>query len=170
MNFKFISIFVILLSLIFLGCVGQKPVGTPTPTATPTATATPEPTVVVTTPQPTQVPVTTSKPYPISYRVWVDTDYGFRIVRALNGSESYILPSNFDRFNFTINVGDKVRWINDDRYGYKMTIVSAEGLWENQTMRYNNSFFDHTFNESGNYTVYIQEKPTKPHQRIIVNP
>ena len=170
MNFKFISIFVILLSLIFLGCIGQKPAGTPIPTATPTSTATAQPTVIMTTPQPTQAPDTTPKPFPITYRVWVDSDYGFRIVRALNGSESFILPSDFDRFNFTINVGDTVRWINDDLYGYKLTIVSAEGLWANQTMRYNKSFFDHTFNNSGNFTVYILEKPAKPRQRIIVNP
>ena len=60
MNFKIISIFIMVLSLIFLGCVDQKTGVTPvpTPTTTPTATATPVPTVVPTTVQPTPIPTT----------------------------------------------------------------------------------------------------------------
>ncbi|HEY9205567.1 MAG TPA: hypothetical protein VIO58_06555 [Candidatus Methanoperedens sp.] len=159
-----------ILSAVLAGCIKPtEPVGTPVPT--PTATLVP--TVVPTyTPIPTPTLAPTPKAlFPLTYKVWIDSDYGFRLVRAINGTTYIPLPSNFDRFNFAINVGDKVIWINDDSYDFPLTIISNEGLWDNKTgyMRYNSSQFGYTFNKTGTYTVYIKEY-RKNQQNITVNP
>ena len=161
-NFKILSIFVIVLSLIFLGCIDQKPTGTPTPTATPIATPTAVPTVVATTPQPTPTPVRTQALY-ISE---VDDLYGFRKVTVKNGSSNYI------NHTLTINAGDSVKWISVTNNNYSLTVVSREGLWNNSSsrMRYVLSWFNYTFTQPGNYEVYLKEFPKVVPQKIIVNP
>jgi hypothetical protein len=170
---KLITIMLIILSSVLLGCVGKQ-VGTPTPTATPTTTETVKPTVVPTipSPTPTPTPAPTPKLFPITYKVWIDSDRGFYIVRAVNGTTYVALPSGFDRLNFTINSGDKVRWINDDSYDFPLTLISNEGLWTGRTglMRYNNTFFEYTFNKTGTYTFSIKEFQRIQNQTIIVNP
>ncbi len=170
---QLITIMLIILSSVLLGCVGKQ---VSTPTATPTATGTAMPTVVPptpsTTPTPTPTPASTPRLFPVFYKVWIDSDRGFYLVRALNGTTYIVLPSSFDRLNFTIYVGDKVRWINDDSYDFPLTLISNEGLWTGRTglMRYNNTFFDYTFNKTGTYTFSIKEFPRIHNQTIIVNP
>ena len=161
-NFKILSIFVIVLSLIFLGCIDQKPTGTPTPIATPTATPTAIPTVVATTPQPTPTPVRTQALY-ISE---VDDLYGFRKVTVRNGSSNYI------NHTLTINAGDSVKWISVTNNNYSLTVVSREGLWNNSSsrMKYTLSWFNYTFTQPGNYEVYLKDFPKIVPQKIIVNP
>ncbi len=163
---------IIILSSIFLGCVQPpQPAGTPTPTAAPTATATVEPTVVAYTPTPVSTTAPTTKVFPITYKVWIDSDYGFREVRAVNGTTNVPLPSNFDDLNVTINTGDKVIWINDDSYDFPLTVVSNEGLFTNQTgrLRYRETRVEYTFNRSGSYTFFIKEYPRIKNQKIFVN-
>lgn len=164
MNFKFISIFVIVLSLIFLGCIEQKPVGTPIPTATPTAIPTAVPTVVPTIAQPTPTPppVRTQA----LYLSEVDELYGFRKVTVRNGS------SNYTNHTLTINAGDSIKWISVTDANYSLTIVSKEGLWDNSSSRlkYSLSWFNYTFTQPGNYEVYLKEFPKVIPQKIIVNP
>jgi hypothetical protein len=171
---KLIPMFIVM--SFFLGCV-QPPVGTHaptvTPTATPTATQTSQPTVFPTlSPTSTPVPVSTPSLEPIMYRIWVDSDYGFYTVRALRDNSSYDLPPGFDILNFTIRMGDSVRWINDDSYDYPLTIVSNEGLWSGRTglMRYQTERFDYTFNRTGTYTFSIREYQDIPNQKITVIP
>lgn len=161
-KFKIIPIFVVVLSLIFLGCIDREQTGTPTPTVTPTATPTAVPTVVATTPQPTPTPVRTQ----ILYISEVDDVYGFRKVIVKNGS------SNYTNHTLTINTGDTVEWRSVTENNYSLTIVSKEGLWNNSSsrLRYVLSRFDYTFTQPGNYEVYLKEFPKPAHQRIIVNP
>ncbi|CAG0999223.1 MAG: hypothetical protein OIN86_02015 [Candidatus Methanoperedens sp.] len=166
MNFKIIPILIMVLSLIFLGCVEEKPGVTPvpTPTATPTATPTPELTVVPTTVQPTPTPAIVRTQ--ALYTSDVDELYGFRKVTVRNGS------SNYTNRTLTINAGDTIKWISVTDANYPLTIVSKEGLWNNSSsrMKYSLSWFNYTFNEPGNYEVYIEEFPKIAHQKIIVNP
>lgn len=168
---KLIAIALVILLSVFMGCV-KEPAGTPAPT--PTAAETATPTVVQTTPSPTPTPTPAPTPrlFPYTYKVWVDSDRGFYMVRAVNGTTYIQLPSDFNELNFTISFGDKVRWINDDSYDFPLTVVSNEGLWANRTglMRYNNTFFEYTFNKTGNYTFSIKESQRIKPQKIIVNP
>ena len=160
-NIKLISIFILTISLFFLGCVGEKPAGTPVPTATPTATAIP--TVVPTTPTPTPVPTQIREQK--LYISDVDDRYGFLRVTVLNGSASY------SNRTLTINAGDTVKWVNVAT-DYSITVVSREGLWNNSTstMRYMYRYFNYTFDKPGEYEVYIDKFPKLSHQKIVVNP
>jgi len=106
------------------------------------------------------------------YRVWVDSDYGFYMIRAIRGNSSYDLPAGFNILNFTIHAGDSVRWINDDSYDFPLTVVSNEGLWSGRTglMRYQTERFDYTFNRTGTYTFSIREYQDLENQTITVIP
>ena len=156
---------ILALSMLFLGCIQEKPAGTPLPTVVPpTAVATATSTIVPTTPTPAPVPtqIREQKLY-ISY---VDDLYGFYKVIAMNGSAPYV------NYTLTINAGDNVRWESATKNNYSLTIVSQEGLWDNSSSRlkYERSRFNYTFNEPGTYEVYIDKFPKLRHQKIIVNP
>jgi plastocyanin len=160
-NIKLISIFIITISLFFLGCVEEKPVSTPAPTATPTVTVMPTVVPPMTTPTPVATQIRESKMY-ISD---VDTSYGFRKVAVWNGSAPYINRT------LTINAGDTVKWVNVDP-DYIVTVVSQEGLWNNSasTMKYMYRYFNYTFDKPGKYEVYVDKAPKLMHQKIVVNP
>jgi hypothetical protein len=160
---RLITIFILTISLFFLGCVEEKPVVTPVPTATPTVTVTAMPTVVPTTMTPTPVPtqIRESKLY-----IYDVDEYGFDKVTVLNGSAPY--KNN----TLTINSGDRVKWVSvTDNFWY-LTIVSKEGLWNNSSsmMKYRLRYFNYTFDKPGEYEVYIKEFPRDTHQKIVVNP
>jgi plastocyanin len=162
-NIKLISIFILTISLFFLGCVGEKPAGTPVPTTTPAATVTAMPTVVPTTPAPTPVPTQIREQK--LYTSDVD-EYGFRRVTVRNGSAPY--KNN----TLTINSGDTVKWVSVTDNAWYLTVVSKEGLWNNSSsmMKYKFRYFNYTFERSGEYEVYIKEFPRDTHQKIVVNP
>lgn len=169
---KLFPIVFVTLLLIFSGCVGETPAGTPTPTAVPTATETPQPTIILTVPAPTPALSPQIAP-PVKYIVWIDSDLGFYRVRAVRGNTSVRLPADLDILNFSINVGDKVRWMNDDGYDFPLTLVSNEGLWTGRAglMRYQGERVEYTFNKTGTYTFSIQEYPRIKQQKItVVNP
>lgn len=164
---KLILVFVVLLS-IFLGCV-QK-----TPDTTPTVTA--EPTAIAYTPTVTPVAALTPLPTPLlrettTYIIWIDS-YSVNRVRAIEDSDYISLPSDFNVLNFTIKVGDKVRWVNDDSNDFPLTIISNEGLWEERGenyLRWQGDRFEYTFNKTGTFTFYIKEYP-RIQQKITVIP
>jgi len=164
MNLKIISIFVILISLIFSGCTEQKPVGTPVPTATPTTVATTLPTSVTPTLQPTSIP--TPARTPALYIADIDDIYGFRKVTTYNATASYV------NHTLTINAGDTVKWISVSDENIPLTVVSAEGLWDNSSsyLKYAYRNFNYTFTQPGNFEVYLKDNPRIAHQKIIVNP
>ena len=166
-NIKLISIFILTISLFFLGCVEEKPIGTPVPIATPTVTAIASPTVVPTTPTPASVPTKIKEQN--LYISDVDDLYGFYKVTASNGSAPYDINNR----TLTINAGDTVRWRSVTPY-YVLTIVSQEGLWNinnsSSRLRHELSSFDYTFDKLGEYEIYIKEFPRETHQKIVVNP
>lgn len=155
----------ILLMSIFAGCLEKQPV------IEPSATPTPSQTTFEVTPAPVQTPEYTYYPVsPVRYRSWIDGDYGFYKLRAIKDNTSYLLPLDLDTRNFTINVGDTVRWINDDMYDYSMTLVSNESLWTGSTayLRYQGQLFEYTFSKPGVYTFHVKEFPKIAPQRITV--
>lgn len=153
-SIKFISILIIMFSILVLGCLDQKPTGTPVPTVSPTLTKT-VPTIIPTivTPVPTPIRI------PVTYKSFVDADFGFYKVVATNAS----LPVMFDSVNRTlsINKGDNIIFVNLPRGDTSdvLTIISAEGLWDNATSRLPQAYkqFDHTFNGTGTFTVFVKE-------------
>jgi len=170
-NIKIFPIILIILVSILMGCTEKTPSGTLVPTVAPTPDKTVLPTAVATT-TPTPTPVTTPFFEPINYRVSVESGYGFYKVRAIKGNSSYDLPFAFDVRNFSINVGDSVRWINEDNFNFRLTIVSNESLWTGETgrLRWPGDRFEYTFNESGTYRFSIKEFKRLEPQKIIVNP
>ncbi len=173
MNLKIVLLVLIIVSTALPGCV-ETPTGTPAPTAKPAATETiaqtPVPTIS-TTATPTILPSPGTR-LPVRYRVWIDSDLGFYMVRAIRGNITLDLPPGFQILNFSIKVGDKVRWINDDSYDFPLTLVSNESLWTGRAglMRYQGERVEYTFNKTGTYTFSIQEFPRIKQQKITVNP
>ena len=164
MNLKIISIFVILMSLIFSGCADQKPVGTPVSTPTPTVQPTTLPVEITPTLQPTSIPTPTRTP--ALYIADIDDLYGFRKVIRSNGPVSYINRT------LTINAGDTVKWVSTSDENNPITVVSVEGLWNNSTsfLKYSYRNFNYTFSQPGTFEVYLKDNPRIAHQKIIVNP
>lgn len=154
-SIKFISILIIIFSILVLGCIDQKPAVTPVPTVSPTLTKTVVPTIVptVATPVPTPIRI------PVTYKSFADGDFGFYKVVATNAS----VPVMFDSVNRTlsINKGDNIIFVNLPRGDISdvLTIISAEGLWDNATGRLPQAYkqFNHTFNETGTFTVLVKE-------------
>lgn len=167
-SIEFVAVVVAILFSVTLGCV-QEPVGTPTPTVSPTPIETPLPTPTI--PPFTPTPSVTPALVPVNYIVWIDSDFGFYKIRAVKENTSIELPPDFDILNFTINVGDKVRWMNDDSYDFPLTLVSNEGLWTGRTglMRWQGERFEYTFNETGIYTFSIKEFTRIKNQKITVS-
>jgi plastocyanin len=163
---KLISIFIVIFSLFFLGCVEEKPTGTPSPTATPIGTVTAMPTIVQTTPMPTPVP--TQMREQKRYISYVDDSYGFFKVTASNGSAPYDINNR----TLTINAGDTVRWSSASQNNEILIIVSKEGLWNNSSsiLRTEFRYFDYEFDTAGVYSVYVDRFPKLSHQKIVVNP
>jgi len=112
-------------------------VPTPIPPVTTPVVATPTPTPVV------QEVNTT----PTLYKVWVDTDWGFYMVRGKNVT---------DNLNLTINVGDTIRFINYDSYDWPVLVY---GMEENPAkLRYNFESVSYTFNQSDEYAFKTESK------------
>ena len=125
------------ISIFATGCTEPYIEGTATPTATPTVTATP-----TATPEPTEVtPTSTAIPQEFLIRI---TSYMFIPV----GDKE-------------INVGDTIKWRNFENSKQPRTLVSEDGIWEEeQYLRYM-GYVSHTFNETGEYTFYLKGRDTK---------
>ncbi len=154
-SIKFISILIIMFSILVLGCIDQKTTGTPVPTVSPTPTKTIAPTIIPTIVTPVPTPIRIS----VTYKSFVDADFGFYKVVATNAS----VPVMFDPVNRTlsINEGDDIIFVNLPRGDTSdvLTIISAEGLWDNATSRLPQAYkqFNHTFNGTGTFTVFVKE-------------
>lgn len=104
----------------------------------------------------------------ITYRSYVDQDYGFYRVIDYTTHKPALYEEKTK--TLTINVGDTVEWINDATPDEPLTIISKDGLWGNRSayLRWNYQKFNYTFNQSGTYDIYIREYPTEQHQTIVV--
>ncbi len=161
-NIKLITIILLIISSVFLGCVKAPMEATPTPI--PTVTGTSLPTANPTTPTPTQTP---APRIPSVYRVFVDQDYGFKRVVEVNHT-----PFVYENLTLNITIGDTVIWVNDATPDEEMTMVSEQNLWGNTSarLRWNYQFFNYTFTQPGIYGIYVREEPRVRHQKIVVNP
>lgn len=105
-------------------------------------------------------------PNTTTYKSLVDQDYGFYRVTDITTHE----PAPYANNILTIYVGDTVIWENDATPDEPLTIISEQKLWGNRSayLRWNYQKFSYTFNQSGDYSVYISEYPRETHQKIIV--
>jgi len=132
---KGVVVFLILISLLFSGCVGDEEKAVPE--VTPTETVTETPTEIET---PTEMQIPTEEPTPTPEpKTWM-----IRLEHFL------VVPSALE-----VNKGDTVVWMNfQDNPKRLFTLVSKDGLWEDTNIGYRLTF-KYTFNETGtyNYTV-----------------
>ena len=131
------------ISIFAAGCADIKPEPYIEDTATPTATATTTPNVTATaTPESTKV-TPTSTAVPQEYYIRID-------------NRMFIPPQDKE-----INVGDTIQWRNREDTRQPRTLVSEDGIWEEeQYLRYMGSV-SYTFNETGSYTFYLKSRDTK---------
>jgi len=104
---------------------------------------------------------------PSVYKTFVDEYTGFKRV-----IETTYKPFVYQNLTLNVYVGDTIIWISDSE-DYSLTIVSEQGLWDNNDtrakLRWNYQQFNYTFTKPGTYGVYIKEFRLA-HQKIIVSP
>jgi plastocyanin len=134
------------ISIFAAGCTDIKPEpyieDTATATATPnaTATATPEPTEVT--------PTSTAEPQKHYIRI---------------DNRMFIPPQDKE-----INVGDTIEWRNREDTRQSRTLVSEDGIWDEEQYLPYMRYVSYTFNESGSYTFYLKSRDTKKFNVTVV--
>jgi plastocyanin len=124
------------ISIFAAGCADIKPEPYIEDTATPTATATATPTETPV-PEPTNVtPTSTAVPQEIFIRIM-----------------SYMFIPAGDK---EINVGDTIKWRNFEDSKKPRTLISDDGIWEEEQYLRFRQDVSYTFNESGIYSFYLQ--------------
>ncbi len=98
-----------------------------------------------------------------TYKVDVDSYYGFGRVTNLNGS-----AFTYDNRTLSVNLEDTVIWVNDADPDQVLTIVSKDGLFGDAYLRWNYQQFRYIFYMPGTYDIYIKEYPRLQHQTIVV--
>jgi len=137
MKLTYMMLTVLLLAAIFSGCVDKD--GDVVPTPEPTPTPQPTPTVI---PTPTPTPQPTPEPTPTA------------TVKLNPPKPIYLQKYAMAPKTPTIRVGEALNWINLQRSPMvTYTLVSEDGLWENQTIGYGKKF-KYTFTTPGNYSYY----------------
>jgi len=103
---------------------------------------------------------------PQTYRIFVDSYYGFSQVRHISDKPR----TDLNPKNLGIRVGDTVIWRNDDEDD-RLDIVSNEGLWDSVAgvLMWYGKEFSHTFKNKGAYTVTISNYPKTADQTITVS-
>jgi len=79
-------------------------------------------------------------------------------VEDIQSSTVLIRGSVFYPETLELNTGEAVVWNNLNRPKRTFTLISEEGLFENQAVGYGR-IFTYTFNESGEYTFKLEEIP-----------
>ncbi len=78
----------------------------------------------------------------------VDSEMGFYHVRGDN--------KLVDKLNITLNVGDTIKFINDDSWDFPVYIQDMNG--DVIRLRYNYASVSYIFNQSGEFTFHIQSR------------
>ena len=154
-----------------MGCVGKQPVIEPLTTSTPSPT--PFQITLVPTPTSENTPAalnSADSTAPIQYRAWIDSDYGFYDVRAIQDNASYQLALTLIFIIFL-----SMKGILSGGLIMICTIIplllstmkdSGQGkqrFWNTRV-----SYLKYKFNKTGIYTFYVKEFPKIAPQKITV--
>ncbi len=94
----------------------------------------------------------------VTYSTYVDSYFGFNRIQASP-------PVGVGLMDFTINVGDTLRWINDDKEPLTLEIIRNGIYLESIPSNLWGSLWGPS---EGTYEFYIKEYPNLKHQRITV--
>lgn len=177
MKTKLIILLLVLSVVLFSGCTGKEQT-TPEENTTPAETVTPE---EITTPEETETPVVTETSEEVETPVVNETEQenitaeeneteGGAAVSSSNARVYTIRLDNYKVSASTLNIkeGEKVAWLNyQDNPRRTFTLVSEQGLFDNQSLVYKRSFV-YTFDETGTYNFTIVGQP-KMNVSVTVN-
>ncbi|WP_410507105.1 hypothetical protein RSJ42_09715 [Methanosarcina hadiensis] len=167
MKTKLIILLLVLSVVLFSGCAGNEQ-PSPEENLTPEETVTPEETI---TPEETETPVATETPEEVETPAINDTEENVTAEEnnteggaAVNNSSSRVYTVRLDNFrasvpSLDIKEGETVAWLNyQDSPRRVFTLVSEQGLFDNQSLSYRRSFA-YTFNEAGTYDFTVVGQP-----------
>lgn len=177
MKTKLVILLLVLSVVLFSGCTGKEQT-TPEENTTPAETVTPE---EITTPEETETPVVTETSEEVETPVVNETEQenitaeeneteGGAAVSSSNARVYTIRLDNYKVSASTLNIkeGEKVAWLNyQDNPRRTFTLVSEQGLFDNQSLVYKRSFV-YTFDETGTYNFTIVGQP-KMNVSVTVN-
>ena len=183
MKTKLIILLLVLSVVLFSGCTGKEQT-TPEENTTPAETVTPEENTTpaeTVTPEETETPVVTETSEEVETPVVNETEQenitaqeneteGGAAVGSSNARVYTIRLDNYKVSASTLNIkeGEKVAWLNyQDNPRRTFTLVSEQGLFENQNLVYKRSFV-YTFNETGTYNFTVVGQP-KMNVSVTVN-
>lgn len=170
MKTKLIVLLLVLSAVLFSGCAGNEQ-PSPEENATPEETVTPE---EIATPEETETPAETETSEEVETPAVTETEEE-NVTAEENGTEGPAVTSpeiretpytiRLDNYrssvsSLAIKEGETVAWLNyQDSPKRVFTLVSEQGLFENKSLSYRQSFA-YTFNETGayNFTVIGQPK------------
>lgn len=110
------------------------------------------------------LPVNADSNMSITYKSYVDSEYGFYKARDITTYK----PAPLVGRTLTINVGDTVIWESDMSLDKTLTIINEQNLWNSVDAYVQGSHtFSYTFMISGTYDIYAKEYP-KLRQYIVV--
>jgi plastocyanin len=170
MKTKIIVLLLVLGVVLFSGCTGNEQ-PSPEENTTPEETLTPE---EIATPEETETPAETEISEEVETPVVTDTEEG-NVTAGENETEEEptVNNSNIKTTPYTIRLdnyrasasslnikeGETVAWLNyQDNPRRTFTLVSEQGLFENQSLVYKRSFV-YTFNETGAYNFTVVGQP-----------
>lgn len=177
MKTKLIILLLVLSVVLFSGCAGKEQT-TPEENTTPAETVTPE---EITTPEETETPAVTETSEEVETPVVNETEQENitaegneteegAVVSSSNARVYTIRLDNYKASASTLNIteGEKVAWLNyQDNPRRTFTLVSEQGLFDNQSLVYKRSFV-YTFNETGTYNFTVVGQP-KMNVSVTVN-
>ncbi len=169
MKTKLIVLLLVLSAVLFSGCAGNEQPSSEE-NATPEETVTPE---EIATPEETETPAETETSEEVETPAVTETEEE-NVTAEENGTEGPAVTSpeikttpytiRLDNYrasvsSLDIKEGESVAWINyQDSPRRTFTLVSEQGLFENQSLVYKRSFA-YTFNETGAYNFIVVGQP-----------
>lgn len=168
MKTKLIILLLVLSVVLFSGCTGNEQTS-PEENVTPEETVTPE---EIITPEEIETPTETETPEEAETPVVTETEQENVTAEeneteegeAVNNSNARVYTIRLDNYrasasSLSIEEGETVAWLNyQDSPRRVFTLVSEQGLFDNQSLSYRRSFA-YTFNEIGTYDFTVVGQP-----------